>query len=172
MLHFKKTSVLLSYLGVGPLGVVEFLALMGASEVLGVVWVVLGVSGPRLGRGVEGADLGMLGLLGGGAVGVAGDFGVLDLLHPSRVLRVMRLGCDLVFRPCGVCFSSEVADAVSFSCTTGEGLVRGTGEAVRPLPEVLLPFFSLAVSGVMMSSCGRSFSGIPSSSSSKDTKEQ
>lgn len=104
-------------------------------------------------------------------MGVAGDFGVLGLLHPSSVLRVMRLGCDLVFRPCGVRFSSGVAD-VSFSCVTGEGLVRGTGEAVRPLPDVLLPFFSLAVSGVMMSSCGRSFKGVPSSSSSKDTKEQ
>lgn len=159
---------MLSYLGVGPLGVVEFLALIGASGVLGAVWVVLGVSGPLLGRGVEGADLGMLGLL----VGGAGDFGVLGLLHPSSVLSVMRLGCDLVFRLCGVRFSSEVADEVSFSCVTGEGLVRGTGEAVRPLPDVLLLFFSLAVGGVTISSCGRSFRGVPSSSSSKDTKEQ
>lgn len=154
------------------MGVVEFLALMGVSEVLGVVWVVLGVSGPRLGRGVEGADLGMLGLLVGGALDVAGDFGVLGLLHPSSVLRVIRLGCDFTFMPCGVRFSSEVADEASFSCVTGEGLGRGTGEAVRPLPEDRLPFFSLAVSGVIMSSCGRSFRGTPSSSSSKDTKEQ
>lgn len=44
----------------GPLGVVEFLALMGASGVLEVLWVVLGVSGPRLARGVDGADLGVL----------------------------------------------------------------------------------------------------------------
>lgn len=147
----------------------EVLALMGTSEVLGVV---LGVSGPRLCRGVDGADLGRLGLLMAGALDVAGDFGVLGLLHPSSVLRVMRLGCDLVFMPCGVRFSSEAAAEASFSCVAGEGLVRGTGEAVRPLPEGLLPFFSLAVSGVMISSCGRSFSGMPSSSSSKDTKEQ
>lgn len=153
----------------GPLGVVEFLALMRASGVLGAV---LGVSGPRLSKGVEGADLGMLELLVGGAMGVAGDFGVLGLLHPSSVLRVMRLGCDLAFRPCGVLLSSVAADEVSFSCVTGEGLVWGTGEAVRPLPDALLPFFSLAVSGVMMSSCGRSFRGMPSSTSSKATKEQ
>lgn len=89
----------LFYLGVGPLGAVEFLALMGASGVLEVVWVVLGVSGPRLARGVEGADLGILGLLMEGSMDVTGDFGVLGLLHPSSVLRVIRLGCDLAFKP-------------------------------------------------------------------------
>lgn len=110
----------------------------------------------------------------GGAVGVAGDLGVLGLPQPSSVFRVMRLGFGLAFWTCGVCLSSSTAQTASFSfsCVTGEGVGRGTGEAVRPLPGVLLFLFSTALTGVIISSCGGSLSGVPSSSSSKETKEQ
>lgn len=111
--------------------------------------------------------MGILGLL-----VAAGDFGLLGLLQPSRVLSVIRLGWGLALRPSGVRLSSGTGALMSFSWVTGVVLGRGTGEEVRPLPEALLPFFSLALTGVMISSGGRSFRGVPSSSSSKDTKEQ
>lgn len=60
----------------------------------------------------------------------------------------------------------------SFSCAAGVFAWRGTGEAVLPLAEGLLPFFSLVEDGVTISSGGRSFNGVPSSPSSNDTKEQ
>lgn len=86
--------------------------------------------------------------------------------------------------PRGVRFSSgpdtlgvlEVAGTAGasffFSCAAGVLVERGTGEEVLPLPESLLPFFSLAEDGVTISSGGRSFSGVPISPSSNDTKEQ
>lgn len=60
----------------------------------------------------------------------------------------------------------------SFSCRAGVLAWRGTGEAVLPLAETLLPFFSLVEDGVTISSGGLSFSGVPSSPSSNDMKEQ
>lgn len=165
------------YLGVGPFGVVVLLELRGPRGVLGAVW---GVRGPLLDPGVEGADLGVLGVV---LAAAAGDLGVLGLPQPSRVLSVILLGWGLVF-PCGVRFSSgpdmlgvfedarPVDPSFSFSCTAGMLAWRGTGEAVLPLAECLFPFFSLVEDGVTISSGGRSFNGVPSSPSSNDTKEQ
>ncbi len=72
----------------------------------------------------------------------------------------------------GVLEDAEPADpSFSFSCADVLAW-RGTGEAVLPLAEGLLPFFSLVEDGVTISSGGRSFSGVPSSPFSNDTKEQ
>ncbi len=66
----------------------------------------------------------------------------------------------------GVLEEAEPADpSFSFSCADVLAW-RGTGEAVLPLAEGLLPFFSLVEDGVTISSGGRSFSGVPSSPSS------
>lgn len=168
----------MAYLGAGPFGVVLLLEFRGPRGVLGVVW---GVRGPLLEAGVEGADLGVLGAV---LEVVAGDLGVLGLPHPSRVLSVIRLGWALFFSACGVRFSSEpgtlvvleVAGAADtslvFSCAAGVFVGRGTGEAVLPLADCFLPFFSLMEDGVTISNLGGSFNGVPSSPSSKDTKEQ
>lgn len=143
---------------------------MSGDVVRGVVTVLMAEE-----AGVEGAEL-----------GEPVFFGVLGLLQAVSVLRVMRRGCDLACRFCGVFFSSlptglagggeamaaAAAATLSFSRLTGVLGRRGTGEAVLPLAEFLLPFFSWAEPGVVTLRMGCSLRGVPSSPSANVTKEQ
>lgn len=113
--------------------------------------------------------------------GVLGALGVLGLLQPSSVFSVILRGCGLVFPHGGFLPSSlalELKGVEPGSDPNREAgelpsdiVMRGTGDAVLPA-DIFLPFFLGTKPGVQSSSCGRSFSGVPSSPGENVIKEQ